>query len=117
MKYLILFSLLFIVCNAHAQKYSPYQKENMQIAASFSRRYNISIRHLLSVAEVNTDGGRNEYEQIKNPFKIKCYSQRCKIGHCVNIDKANHKVFYRIFPNIFESYEQYCKMKMFRRDE
>jgi hypothetical protein len=90
---------------------SPYQRTQIKTSVYYANKYHLSYKMLLSIVEVNTDGGRNGFAKINNPFKIKCFSNSCKKGHCANVDKKNHKEFYRIYSNVWDSYDSYCKIK------
>jgi flagellum-specific peptidoglycan hydrolase FlgJ len=60
-----------------------------------------------------------------NHFGIKCFSRRCKKGHCSNFTDDTHKDFFRKFPSPWESWRahsqllasgRYAKLKRHGRD-
>lgn len=109
-KTLIVIFLLTLPFLAFGQR-SPYQRKIASAASMECREADnpFLTNRLLSVAEVNTNGGRNDFAKINNPFKIVCYSKTCKVGHCENVDPNKHKVFYRKFNSVGESCEAYMQ--------
>lgn len=112
MKFSIVIFLLTLPFLAVGQR-SPYQRKIALVVSMECREANTPFltNRLLSVAEVNTNGGRNDFAKINNPFKIVCDSKTCKVGHCENVDPKKHKVFYRKFNSVGESCEAYIKQK------
>lgn len=49
-------------------------------------------------------GGSTLATRNNNHFGIKCFSTRCKKGHCSNHSDDSHKDFFRIYKNPEESY-------------
>lgn len=45
-----------------------------------------------------------------NHFGIKCFSKRCKKGHCLNFTDDTHKDFFRKFSNAWESWRAHSQM-------
>jgi flagellum-specific peptidoglycan hydrolase FlgJ len=45
-----------------------------------------------------------------NHFGIKCFSRRCKKGHCSNFTDDTHKDFFRKFPSPWESWREHSKL-------
>ena len=45
-----------------------------------------------------------------NHFGIKCFSKRCKKGHCSNFTDDSHKDFFRAFKSPWESWREHSKM-------
>lgn len=45
-----------------------------------------------------------------NHFGIKCFSKRCKKGHCSNFTDDHHKDFFRIYANAWESWRAHSQM-------
>ncbi|MBU6342692.1 MAG: glucosaminidase domain-containing protein, partial [Bacteroidetes bacterium] len=45
-----------------------------------------------------------------NHFGIKCFSRKCKKGHCSNFTDDTHKDFFRIFNNPWESWRAHSQM-------
>ena len=45
-----------------------------------------------------------------NHFGIKCFSKKCRKGHCSNHSDDHHKDFFRVFENPEESYREHSKV-------
>jgi len=47
-----------------------------------------------------------------NHFGIKCFSKKCRKGHCSNHSDDHHKDFFRTFESPEESYREHSKVLM-----
>ncbi len=45
-----------------------------------------------------------------NHFGMKCFSKKCKKGHCANFHDDNHKDFFRKYSSAWESWRSHSKM-------
>lgn len=45
-----------------------------------------------------------------NHFGMKCFSKKCKKGHCMNFTDDHHKDFFRIYNNAWESWRAHSQM-------
>ena len=43
-------------------------------------------------------------KEANNHFGIKCFSKKCKKGHCKNLSDDHHKDFFRTYPSSWESF-------------
>lgn len=110
MKGLLCSVFVLLTLSLSAQTINDYYRKNNAVARSVSKKYNIDYDCLLAIAAKNTNNGKNMFAKINNPFKIECFSTNCKSGHCYNIDPKNHKVFYIIYHNQFDSYDAFCNL-------
>ena len=46
---------------------------------------------------------------------MKCFSRKCKKGHCSNFSDDTHKDFFRIYNNAWESYRSHSELLMGKR--
>ncbi len=46
----------------------------------------------------------------KNHFGMKCFSKKCRKGHCSNFTDDHHKDFFRIYNNAWESWRAHSEM-------
>ena len=46
----------------------------------------------------------------KNHFGIKCFSGKCKKGHCMNAEDDTHKDFFRMYKSSWDSYRAHSKI-------
>jgi len=51
----------------------------------------------------------------KNHFGIKCFSKKCKKGHCSNFNDDHHKDFFRNFSTVWESYRAHSLLLQKKR--
>ena len=50
-----------------------------------------------------------------NHFGIKCFSKKCRKGHCSNFDDDHHKDFFRAYQSVEESYRAHSMLLTGRR--
>lgn len=118
MKKLLLSLLLLLqitICSA--QSLTPtatkeYVKKYGWVARQLSIEYEIPASIIMSEAIVRSGVGTVNYAvQLNNHTAIKCFSRKCKKGHCQKIGK-DHYIRYK---SIFASYEALCKMISFKQ--
>ena len=51
----------------------------------------------------------------KNHFGIKCFSKKCKKGHCANFTDDSHKDFFRKYNSTWESFRAHSKLLQAKR--
>lgn len=62
-----------------------------------------SITLAQGILESNT-GSSRLVKEANNHFGMKCFSRKCKKGHCINFSDDSHKDFFVVFPTAWESY-------------
>ncbi len=108
----LLIVILMSMCGlpVFTQSSSQYFDKYRDVAKILGNRYDICPDSILAIGDRNTNSGTNDFAKINNHFKIKCFSTRCKKGHCTNFKGNVHKDFYRIYWNVFDCMEVFCIM-------
>lgn len=109
MKFVII--ILFLTFELSGQNKITYLAKYESIARSIAKKYDISNwQYVLEAGSCLSDNGTNRFTKINNHFQIKCFSVRCKKGHCTNFNGDTHKDFYYIYNNPIDSYDAYCRL-------
>lgn len=73
-------------------------------------KFNIPASITLGQGLLETNWGTSTlYKKALNSFGVKCFSKRCKKGHCMNAADDSHKDFFRIYSSAWESYRDHSK--------
>jgi len=62
-------------------------------------------------------GTSNLCIKTKNHFGLKCFSRKCRRGHCANFTDDTHKDFFLVFDTVWESFRHHSKMLCGKRYE
>ena len=88
-----------------------YKKELLYIdrfsnvAQTEMEKYGIPASIKLAQALLETNVGTSRLATKNyNHFGMKCFSKKCRKGHCSNFSDDSHKDFFRIYDNAWESY-------------
>ncbi len=85
-------------CNFYVQRFAP-------VAISEMKKFGIPASITLAQALLESNVGESRLTKAnKNHFGIKCFSQKCKKGHCANFTDDTHKDFFRVYQSAWESY-------------
>ena len=97
-----------------------------RIAVEEMRRYGVPASISLAQGLVESRAGASKLAvRNNNHFGIKCFSRRCRKGHCSNFTDDTHKDFFRIFASPWESWRahsimistgRYARLKKHGRD-
>jgi len=88
-------------CIAYVERFAP-------VAQSEMRKYGIPASIKLAQALLESNVGESRLScQNHNHFGIKCFSKKCRRGHCSNFMDDTHKDFFRIFETDWESYRSH----------
>jgi len=91
--------------NPKEKRYKNYIRNYNQLAIEEMRRYKIPASITLAQGLLETDGGKSKLAtNNNNHFGIKCFSKKCKKGHCSNFNDDSHKDFFRKYSSAKESY-------------
>lgn len=72
--------------------------------------YGIPAAVTLAQAGLETNFGRSGlYKKSNNCFGIKCFSKKCKRGHCLNFSDDNHKDFFMKYKSPYDSFKHRAK--------
>jgi len=96
------------------------------LAVEDMRRYQVPASISLAQGLVESRAGDSKLaRRNNNHFGIKCFSRRCRKGHCSNFTDDTHKDFFRIFATPRDSWQahsimistgRYARLKQYGRD-
>lgn len=94
----------------HNNKCTSYIKKYVKISQKEMREFGIpaSIKLAQGLLESNAGDSRLSLSN-NNHFGIKCFSKKCKKGHCSNFTDDSHKDFFRKYKSVEESYRAHSK--------
>ncbi len=88
-----------------------YVKRFSSVAIAEMKKYGIPASITLAQGLLESDaGGSRLSRQNNNHFGMKCFSKRCKKGHCSNFTDDTHKDFFRNYQNAWESYRAHSEL-------
>jgi len=88
-----------------AKDCNQYINRFYKVAQAEMKKYGIPASITLAQGLLESNIGTSKLaNQNKNHFGIKCFSKKCKKGHCSNFNDDHHKDFFRSFPSAWESY-------------
>ena len=81
------------------------------IAILEMKKYGIPASISLAQGLVESRSGQSKLaKRNNNHFGMKCFSKKCKKGHCSNFSDDHHKDFFRIFNSPWESWRAHSQM-------
>jgi len=91
-----------------AEKLNPVEKyiqRFKQVAINEEKKFGIPASITLAQGILESQTGTSRLvKEANNHFGIKCFSNKCKKGHCINFSDDSHKDFFVVFPTAWESY-------------
>ncbi len=88
-----------------------YVKRYYQTAIDEMKRYGIPASISLGQGIIESRAGASKLAKLNNNhFGIKCFSKKCRKGHCSNHFDDHHKDFFRIFKSPWESWRAHSVM-------
>lgn len=88
----------------YIERYAP-------VAVTEMKKYGIPASISLAQGLVESRAGKSTLaKRNNNHFGIKCFSRKCRKGHCSNHTDDTHKDFFRIFPSAWESWRAHSQM-------
>ena len=82
-----------------------------RVALAEQRKFGIPASISLAQGIIESRSGSSELtKRANNHFGIKCFSKKCKRGHCVNFEDDHAKDFFRKFGNAWESWRAHSQM-------
>lgn len=96
---------------ADAESYKlQYVERFAKIAVTEQKKYGIPASITLAQGILESRAGSSKLaKQANNHFGIKCFSTKCKKGHCMNFQDDSHKDFFRKYPTAWESYRAHSE--------
>lgn len=85
-------------CQTYVARFAP-------VAVAEMRRTGLPASITLAQGLLESDAGESKLAKAtNNHFGIKCFSKKCKKGHCQNFTDDSHKDFFLEYPNVWGSY-------------
>lgn len=87
------------------KRQEAYARRYAALAQGEMKRYGIPASITLAQGILEANAGASPLATTaNNHFGMKCFSKSCRRGHCRNFEDDSHKDFFRIYPNVWESY-------------
>ncbi|MCR9285857.1 MAG: glucosaminidase domain-containing protein [Bacteroidetes bacterium] len=93
------------------KKFKSYIRRFQKIAIAESGKFGIPASVKMAQALLESNAGNSRLAtNNNNHFGIKCFSKRCKKGHCANFNDDHHKDFFRKYESAWESWRSHSEM-------
>ena len=74
-------------------------------------KYGIPASIILAQGLIETNAGESRLSvRNNNHFGMKCFSKKCRKGHCSNFTDDSHKDFFRKYKTAWESYRAHSHL-------
>ncbi len=101
---------------AKRDRQMTYVEKHVKIAQTEMEKYGIPASIKLAQGLVETNAGASRLATgNNNHFGIKCFSRKCKKGHCSNFTDDTHKDFFRKYGSTWESYRAHSQLLTHKR--
>ncbi len=95
---------------AKLKRQQAYVDRFAAVAVSEMKKYGIPASITLAQGVVETNSGASTLaSKHNNHFGIKCFSKKCKKGHCVNFSDNTHKDFFVRYETAWTSYRAHSE--------
>lgn len=92
------------------QTRKQYLDRYARIAQVEQQKFGIPASVTLAQAIHESDAGNSKLaRRTNNHFGLKCFSKKCKRGHCENFNDDTHKDFFKKFEGVWESYRAHSE--------
>ena len=86
------------ICKEYIQRFAP-------VAVAEMEKFGIPASVILAQGLLESNAGESKLARnTNNHFGIKCFSNKCKNGHCANFTDDSHKDFFVRYGNVWGSY-------------
>ena len=93
------------------QRQLSYVQRFAQVAQAEMQKYGVPASITLAQGLVETNAGLSQLAtKNHNHFGMKCFSKKCRKGHCSNFVDDSHKDFFRIYQTAWESFRAHSLM-------
>lgn len=90
-------------CRDYVARFAP-------VAVAEMHKYGIPASVILAQGLLESDAGESRLARsTNNHFGMKCFSKRCKKGHCANFSDDSHKDFFVNYGNVWGSYRAHSQ--------
>ncbi len=98
------------------KKTEAYIRQYAKVAIAEHRKYGIPASIKMAQAIVESRAGESPLAQKNaNHFGMKCFSKKCKGGHCTNLTDDSHKDFFRKYNSAWESWRAHSVLLKSKR--
>jgi len=105
-----------IVMTKKVKKQLAYVQKYSKIAQAEMEKYGIPASVTLAQGLIETNAGASSLAtKNNNHFGIKCFSRKCKKGHCSNFSDDTHKDFFRTYKDAKESFRSHSELLVGKR--
>jgi flagellum-specific peptidoglycan hydrolase FlgJ len=96
--------------NLRTQKCREYVKRYAPIAVAEKRKFGIPASITLAQGLLESNAGESKLAKTtNNHFGMKCFSRRCRKGHCSNFTDDTHKDFFKKYTNVWGSFRAHSE--------
>jgi len=93
------------------KKQETYVKRFALVAKAEMEKYGIPASIILAQGLIETNAGESKLSvRNNNHFGMKCFSKKCRKGHCSNFTDDSHKDFFRKYKSAWESYRAHSHL-------
>lgn len=93
------------------QRRRDYLKKYAPLAVAERKKFGIPASITLAQGLLESNAGESKLaRQNNNHFGVKCFSRKCKTGHCTNATDDTHKDFFVRYKSAWESYRAHSKL-------
>ena len=93
------------------KKQRAYVDRFINVAQTEMKKYGIPASIKLAQGLIETNAGESRLStKNNNHFGMKCFSKKCKKGHCSNFTDDSHKDFFRTYKSAWASYRSHSEM-------
>lgn len=97
-------------CSGNEKKIQKYIDRFRQVAKAEERKFGIPACIKMAQGILESGFGTSTLAvKNHNHFGVKCFSKRCKKGHCTNRTDDSHKDFFRKYPNAWASWRAHSQ--------
>ena len=87
------------------EKNKQYIRKYSNLAIAEMNQYGVPASILLAQGLIESKAGESAAATLhNNHFAVKCYSKKCRKGHCGNLEDMGHKAFYRKYNQVNEGW-------------
>lgn len=90
-------------CRDYVERFAP-------VAVAEMHKFGIPASIILAQGLLESNAGESKLARgTNNHFGMKCFSKRCKKGHCANFSDDTHKDFFLKYGNVWSSYRAHSQ--------
>ncbi|MCC6283166.1 MAG: glucosaminidase domain-containing protein [Saprospiraceae bacterium] len=91
-------------CQDYVERFGP-------VAVAEMHKFGIPASVILAQGLLESNAGDSGLARnANNHFGMKCFSNKCKAGHCVNATDDSHKDFFVKYSNVWSSYRAHSQL-------